>query len=294
MKITICFISNIKCKLYEDSEKNNFHKNNNLFMAVNDDYLPCKSYSGQEADPKNAGFTVFQDKKTKKYFFALIDNEDKVLLKSEGYIDLKSRKNGIASVIKNKSIDGRLSVEKDKKKFCVVLKAGNNKEIARSCDYTSELEAKNTIEKISNKESVAEVTPASISTNMLASLAEFLNVEDYLDKARIWDSYGITGFVKFQGEDDKYYFGVYNPDATLYLRSQAYATADERDNAFDLMESIILLEENYKIENLDGKYYAVLFEESEIVAVSPDFNSFIDAFITTPGGRPQETIGTMF
>jgi hypothetical protein len=60
------------------------------------------------------------------------------------------------------------------------------------------------------------------------------------------------------------------------------------------MESIILLEENYKIENLDGKYYAVLFEESEIVAVSPDFNSFIDAFITTPGGRPQETIGTMF
>ncbi|HLO45644.1 MAG TPA: YegP family protein [Leadbetterella sp.] len=263
-------------------------------MAVNDDYLPCKSYAGQEADPKNEGFTAFQDKKTKKYYFALVDNEGSVLLKSEGYVDLKSRKNGIASVIKNKSIDGRLSVEKDKKKFFVVLKAGNNKEIARSCDYSSELEAKNAIEKIASKESVAEVASAGVSTNMLASLDGFLNVGDYLDKARIWDSYGITGFVKFQGEDDKYYFGVYNPDATLYLRSQGFNTEDERDNAFDLMESTILLEENYKIENLGGKYYAVLFEESEILAISPDFNSFIEAFVTTPGGRPKETIGTMF
>lgn len=263
-------------------------------MAVNDDYLPCKPYAGQEADPKNEGFTVFQDKKTKKYYFALVDNEGSVLLKSEGYVDLKSRKNGIALVIKNKSIEGRLSVEKDKKKFFVILKAGNNKEIARSCDYSSELEAKNAIEKIASKESVAEVASVGVSTNMLASLDGFLNVGDYLDKARIWDSYGITGFVKFQGEDGKYYFGVYNPDATLYLRSLGFITEDERDNAFDLMESTILLEENYKIENLDGKYYAVLFEESEILAVSPDFNSFIEAFVTTPGGRPKETIGTLF
>jgi uncharacterized protein YegP (UPF0339 family) len=263
-------------------------------MAVNDDYLPCKSYAEQEADPKNEGFTVFQDHKTKKYYFALIDNEGGVVLKSEGYADLKSRKNGIASVIKNKSIDSRLSIEKDKKKFCVVLKAGNHKEIARSCDYSSELEAKNAIEKIASKESVAEVASAGVSFNMLASLDGFLNVEDYLNKARIWDSYGITGFVKFQGEDDKYYFGVYNPDASLYLRSQGFGTEDDRDNAFDLMESAILLEENYKIENLGGRYYAVLFEENEILAISPDFSSFIEAFVTTPGGRPKETIGTMY
>jgi uncharacterized protein len=294
MKSIFCLISNIKCKLYAVSKKKIFSKITNLFMAVNDDYLPCKSYAGQEADSKNEGFTVFQDKKTKKYYFALVDNEGSVLLKSEGYVDLKSRKNGIASVIKNKSIDDRLSVEKDKKKFFVVLKAGNNKEIARSCDYSSELEAKNAIEKIASKESVAEVVSAGVSTNMLASLDGFLNVGDYLEKARIWDSYGITGFVKFQGEDGKYYFGVYNPDATLYLRSQGYGTEDERDNAFDLMESTILLEENYKIENLGGKYYAVLFEESEILAISPDFNSFIEAFVTTPGGRPKETIGTIF
>jgi len=263
-------------------------------MALNDDYLPCKSYAGQETDPKNSGFTIFQDKKTEKYFFAFVDIDGNVLLKSEGYVDLKSRKNGIASVIKNKEIAGRLSVEKDKKKFFVLLKAGNNKEIARSCDFSSELEAKNAIEKIVSKESATELTSISATNNIMNSLDGYLNVGDYLDKARIWDSYGITGFVKFQGEDNKYYFGVYNPDASLYLRSVGFETDVDRDNAFDLMESTILLEENYKIENLEGKYYAVLFEENEILAISPDFSSFIEAFVTTPGGRPKETIGTIY
>jgi uncharacterized protein YegP (UPF0339 family) len=263
-------------------------------MALNDDYLPCKSYAGHEADPKNAGFTVFQDKKTEKYYFAFVDSVGNVLLRSEGYIDVKSRKNGIASVIKNKEIAGRLSVEKDKKKFFVVLKAGNNKEIARSCDFSSELEAKNAVEKIASKESAIEATSIATTSNILNSLEGYLNVGEYLDKARIWDSYGITGFVKFQGENNKYYFGVYNPDASLYLRSVGFETEDDRDNAFDLMESTILLEENYKIENLGGKYYAVLFEENEILAISPDFSSFIEAFVTTPGGRPKETIGTMY
>ncbi|MCP9767996.1 DUF1508 domain-containing protein [Lacihabitans sp. LS3-19] len=263
-------------------------------MALNDDYLPCKSYENQEKDPKNPGFTIFQDKKTKKYYFALVDALGGLLLKSEGYADLKSRKNGIASVLKNKSMDGRLSIVKDKKKYFVVLKAGNNKEIARSCDFTSELDAKNVFEKINQKIEVTEVSGSVENQNILKSLEGFLNVGEYLDKARIWDSYGITGFVKFQAENGQYYFGVYNPDATLYLRSVGFSTEDERDNAFDLMESTILLEENYKIENFDGKYYAVLFEESEILAISPDFSSFIEAFVTTPGGRPKEVVGTIY
>ena len=175
-------------------------------MALNDDYLSCKSYAGQEADPKNAGFTVFQDKKTEKYYFAFVDSNGNVLLKSEGYADVKSRKNGIASVIKNKEIAGRISVEKEKKKFFVVLKSGNNKEIARSCDYSSELEAKNAVEKIVNKAWTEETSSVAPSSNILNNLDGYLNVGDYLDKARIWDSYGITGFVKFQGEDNKYYF----------------------------------------------------------------------------------------
>lgn len=261
-------------------------------MALNDDYLSCKSYAGHDADPKNPGFSLFQDKKSNKYYFAYVDSDNNVLLTSEGYVDLKSRKNGIASVLKNLNIEGRLSIQNDKKKYFVVLKAGNNKEIARSCEFNSQPNAIEILEKLSNNDS----KPASKEdgNTTLSYLDGFLAVEDYLDKARIWDSYGITGFVKFQAEDGKHYFGVYNPDATLYLRSQGFGTEDERDNAFDLMESTILLEENYKIDNNEGLYYAVLFEENETLAISPGFSSFIEAFVTTPGGRPKEIVGTIY
>lgn len=263
-------------------------------MAVNDDYLPCKSYAGHEADPKNAGFTLFQDKKSKKYYFAFVNSEGTVILKSEGYADLKSRSTGIASVKKNLLVPERIVLVKEKKKYYISVKAGNNKEVARSCDFTSELEAKMAIEVLAGKVEVKEVEPKMENQNLLKTVGSYLLVHEYLEKPRIWDSYGITGFVKFQGDNCLYYFGVYNPDATLYLRSEGYASEEDRDNAFDLMESTILLEENYKIESLSGQYYAVLFEETEILAISPGFSSFIDAFVTTPGGRPKEIIGTMY
>jgi uncharacterized protein YegP (UPF0339 family) len=285
-------------------------------MALIDDYLPCKAYQGHEMDPKNEGFVTFQDKKTLKYYFALVDSKGDVLLKSEGYKDSKSRKNGIDSVIKNLPVAGRLSVEKEKSKFVIILKAGNNKEIARSCDFKSQAEANTVITGFEGKktEAVADKTETKTTTpkatkakkviektetvvtedSILKSLDNFLEESFYLEKERIWDSYGMTGFVKFRNENGKHYFGVYNPDATLYLRSEGFKTEDERDNAFDVMESAILLEENYKVENLGGKFYAVLFEEHEVLAISPSFDSFIEAFVTTPGGRPKEYVGTMY
>jgi uncharacterized protein YegP (UPF0339 family) len=256
---------------------------------------------------------TFQDKKTLKYYFALVDSKGDVLLKSEGYKDAKSRKNGIESVNKNLPIAGRLSVEKEKSKYVIILKAGNNKEIARSCDFKSQTEANTVLSGMAGEKTEAVATKTETKTttpkatkakkepeivvtedSILKSLDNFLEESFYLEKERIWDSYGITGFVKFRNENGKHYFGVYNPDATLYLRSEGFSSEDERDNAFDLMESAILLEENYKVENLNGKFYAVLFEEHEVLAISPSFDSFIEAFVTTPGGRPKEYVGTMY
>lgn len=311
-------------------------------MALNDDYLGCKSYEGQEADENNNGFTLFQDDKSGKYFFAYLGGADKVLLRSEGYADTSSRTKGIESVKKNITNAKRLAVVEDGGKYFIILKAGNHKEIGRSCDFktqaaaekalggyslsakpaakatskkaaeaTSTVKAEKKTVKTDTKavaESKKAVAPkkkkatsvkdeevkAVVSDSLLSSLANFLEVHEYLDKPRIWDSYGITGYVKFQDESGKHYFGVYNPDATLYLRSEGFNSEEDRDSAFDLMDSAILLEENYKIENLNGRYYAVLFEEGEVLAISPDFSSFIEAFVTTPGGRPQEITGTMF
>jgi uncharacterized protein YegP (UPF0339 family) len=281
-------------------------------MAVNDDYLGCKSYTGHEADPKNSGFTLFQDKKSGKHHFAYVGVSGEVLLRSEGYVDVSSRTKGIASIKKNIGTADRFAVLEEGGKFYIILKAGNNKEIGRSCDFKSKSAAEkalaafgvDTAETATKKEATPKKeaapkkakteTKPEVSDNLLSGLSLFLEVSQYLDKPRIWDSYGITGYVKFQSEEGKHFFGVYNPDATLYLRSQGFATEEERDAAFDLMDSIILLEENYKVESINGRYYAILFEESDVVAISPDFGSFIEAFVTTPGGRPREIQGTMF
>jgi uncharacterized protein YegP (UPF0339 family) len=243
-------------------------------MALTDDYLSCKSYEGHPADPKNEGFAVFE--KAGKFYFSFKQGE--LSLRSEGYDTAASRAKGIAAVKKNASLPERWSVEEAGRKFFLVLKGGNRKEIARSCEYKSKALA----------EGALPTAPQGVS------LHQFLDVAEYLDRPRIWDSYGITGYVKFQHDNGQYYFGVYNPDATLYLRSEGFPTEEDRDVAFDLMDSIILLEENYRIENQNGRYYAVLFEGQDIVAISPDFGSFIDAFVTTPGGRPREIQGTMF
>lgn len=340
-------------------------------MALNDDYLNCKLYEGHGLDPENPEFTIFEDEKTGKYYFAYLNKDGKVLLRSEGYEALASREKGVNSIIRNREVFKRYRIVEEGGKFYIVLRAGNNKEIGRSCDFKTRAaaikgfeefgiegtfeEVKKTAKKTTKKKAAAKTTAKKTTTKkatkpaakkvtkvaasskaaetapkvetvkkevapkakpsvvtveksvapvekanpitkeaIIENLDGFLYVNEYLDRPRIWDSYGITGYVKFQGEDEKHYFGVYNPDATLYLRSVGYNTPEERDDAFELMDSIILLEEHYKIQNFEGYYFAVLFDENEVVAISPAFSSFIDAFVTTPGGRPKEVVGTMF
>lgn len=337
-------------------------------MALSDDYLNCKLYEGHEIDPENKEFTIFEDEKTGKFYFAYLSKSGKVLLRSEGYEALASREKGINSIIRNREIFTRYRIVEEGGKFYIVLRAGNNKEVGRSCDFKTRAAAIKGFEefgvegsfneekKVAKKQATAkkvakpaakkvtakkvtkpaakkvtttskaaetapqvetvkkEAAPKAKTTGTLIEksvapvektnpitkeaiiedLDGFLYVNEYLDRPRIWDSYGITGYVKFQGKDEKHYFGVYNPDATLYLRSVGYDTAEDRDDAFELMDSIILLEEHYKIQNFDGYYFAVLYDENEVVAISPAFSSFIDAFVTTPGGRPREVVGTMF
>ncbi len=328
-------------------------------MAIINDYLPCKTYLDKEPHGKFENITKFYDKKTNKYYFALIAEDKTTLLRSEGYTSSKGCESGILSVLKNIEILDRLNTVKEGKKYFVILKAGNNKEIGRSCDFNSETAAKKSILFLTNfgkstknvllennsstanksSEIKLKTRPKSIkkidtfsakiskskeikksesakdsiqqsavtSTNstvmeqeiqsksdkFLSTLDGYEFVDFYLNKSRIIDAYGITGFTKF--EDGKHYFAVYNPDGSIYLRSIGFDSMEDRDNAFDLMESAILLEENYKVELIENSYYAILFEENELLAISRPFASFIDAFVITPGGRPRvHLVGTMF
>lgn len=100
---------------------------------VIDDYLPCDEYAGER------GFHKFYREDRKEYYFSYINDDDEVVLRSEGYTTAAARDNGIESVKKNAPIEKRWLKETamDGKYHYFALRAGNNQEIARSCYYES-------------------------------------------------------------------------------------------------------------------------------------------------------------
>ena len=98
-----------------------------------DDYLSLKSYSGHAKSADYSDFSTFEH--DGEFYFAMLDSDGKVVLRSEGYTSVKGRDNGIQSVIKNREVEGRYTIEEFMKKFFVILKAGNHQEIGRSGAY---------------------------------------------------------------------------------------------------------------------------------------------------------------
>lgn len=264
-------------------------------MATVDNYLPCTEYLKGIKHSKFPQFSIYQDSNTNNYYFALLDPSDAILLRSEGYEKKISCENGIKSVLKNSELKERYSVISDGDDYFVILKAGNNKEIARSCDLKTENTAFELI-KVLIGESSETVDNLEINQTQTFSidLSAYLPLNEYLGKDRIIDQFGVTGYSKFKDDKGLFYYVVYNPDGSLYLISRAFTTEIERDNSFDVTESVIVLEENYKIQSSDAGYFAILFEMDEVLAISPSFPSFIEAFTNTPGGRPKEIIGSIF
>ncbi|MBI1224467.1 MAG: DUF1508 domain-containing protein [Bacteroidetes bacterium] len=94
-----------------------------------DDYLPCEAYAG---DADEDGFRRFLHEG--EYYFAYLDENGEVILRSEAYKSAGARDNGIESVKKNAPIEERWVKETtDDGKHYYSLKAGNRQEIARSC-----------------------------------------------------------------------------------------------------------------------------------------------------------------
>jgi outer membrane protein OmpA-like peptidoglycan-associated protein/uncharacterized protein YegP (UPF0339 family) len=108
---------------------------------VNEDYLACSAYEGQSMHESEGNFSAFHDAESQQHFFALVDADGKVLLKSEGYPQPAARENGIQSVIKNRTNRDFYSVKEEDGTYYLSLRAGNYREIARSCNMGSEAEA---------------------------------------------------------------------------------------------------------------------------------------------------------
>lgn len=101
-----------------------------LMPQKSDDYLNCAEYRGKHSR-EFPDFITFE--KDKKFYFALVDGKNTVLLRSEGYQNERSRDRGMQLVMKYRTDRDRYKVEEHYRGYFVILRAGNNREIARSC-----------------------------------------------------------------------------------------------------------------------------------------------------------------
>lgn len=111
-----------------------------------DDYLVTSKYAGRERSEQYADFCAFEHESS--YYFAWIDDDGAVAMRSEAYSTAKARDNGIQSVIKNRSINERWAINEFSSKYFLSLKAGNHQEIAKSPALNSKEEAESYLLKL--------------------------------------------------------------------------------------------------------------------------------------------------
>jgi len=99
--------------------------------AKQDDYLKCSEYKGHKKSSVHKDFVSFEQ--DGEFFFAWIDKDGEVVLRSERYQSAKARDKGIDSVLRNRKQEKRWSVEEKMGYYFSVLKAANHQEIGRSC-----------------------------------------------------------------------------------------------------------------------------------------------------------------
>ncbi len=99
-----------------------------------DDYMVCSAYKGHTDSPAE-GFRTFYNENNKEYYFAMVNKDGDVLLRSEGYPTVGARDNGLRSVQNNMDNPDRWSTIEEGGLHYRILKAGNHQEIGRSCPH---------------------------------------------------------------------------------------------------------------------------------------------------------------
>ncbi len=92
------------------------------------------------------------------FTFSFLDDDGKVIVKSENYAQKASAKNGIESVKKNSKLDTKYVLKESKNgKFFFNLKAGNGQIIATSALFNTEADRAKAIELLKSKAASAPV-----------------------------------------------------------------------------------------------------------------------------------------
>ena len=229
-------------------------------MRKVDEYLPCKAYAGH--DEVEPGITTFSQ--DGEHYFAFVNKDGSVRLRSEGYPTTGARNNGIESVKKHLETRNRYQVRQTKKgKWYLMLTAANNQEIARTCEVASRDEAKALMpaapeppKPAPKPEPVAAAAPAPVAAPKTSNR----NVEEYLPCKEYagHEESPAEGFRTFE-QDDMYYFAVLDKDGKVFLRSESYPSRSARDTGLRSVQKHMDDDKRYKLrQSPKGKWYLIL------------------------------------
>jgi uncharacterized protein YegP (UPF0339 family)/outer membrane protein OmpA-like peptidoglycan-associated protein len=254
-------------------------------IMVNEDYLACSAYEGQKMHETATDFSAFFHEETQQYFFALLDADGEVLLKSEGYPQPAARENGIQSVIKNRINREFYSVKEDDGRYYLSLRAANYREIARSCHFDSEGDALALIAYATGEQTRAK-------SALVAETKERANdrIDDDYMACKSYAGHGGAGnaVVGFTHESGQHYFTWYDDDGDVLMRSEGYPTTAARDNGMASVAKNGELEERYAVLEKMGRYFVILKAGNhQEIARSCPFDSEAAARAIFPSGRAE-------
>lgn len=253
---------------------------------VEDDYLICREYEEQlnARHPDYSDFIVFKHEHTGKYYFAMVNDQNEIVFRSEGYPGPVARDKGLESVRKNREIPERISVEEKRGLYYLVIKAGNHQEIGRSCPKISE-SALSLLwgGGLLSAASFATVIPGKPVTGKSLSIEkddDYLSCEAYQGH-NIHDEANNLAFFE---KNDLFYFVFYHEDGTVWLRSEGFINTTNRDKE---LESVLRnKDKNHMYDHVEkaGFLLKILKDESgnEIARTCPIRVAAASVAIGTP------------
>lgn len=234
-----------------------------------DDYLVTSKYAGRGRSEAHPNFSTFDYEG--EYYFAYLDADEAVALRSEGYKSPEGRDNGILSVQKNMTIPERWSIVDFMNKYFISLKAGNNQEIAKSGAFNSKEEAEAYLTKIaassSKESSILSAAGGAIITGKIISetrnkvnetrnvISETRNDLGEKSRSQIGETRNVIGETRTEIGENRRVLGANALTAKeeRYLPCQSYKGHDivDKDNrvAFFIGKDKKLY---FAIYNLDG------------------------------------------
>lgn len=204
---------------------------------VEQNYKPLALYEAATKGKKE-GFESFKGEDGEHYFAYIKDG--KLALISEGYPTATVRDKGLASVEKNMKTESRYVFGKGADgKAGFALRAGNNKEIARSVSYDTAAAA-----------AAGAAALYAIKATRAANVEQNYQPLAFYEKATTGKE---DGFESFKGEDGEYYF-TYFENGKIALISEGYPTAAVRDKGLASVQKNMTLEDRYVFgTGADGK-----------------------------------------